>query len=367
MSSSNDNVKPFPPPRQPRTMVWTLILAAGLIGWLVALAVGDPYRAWRALLINFLYFTPLTAGMVTWSAVIMSARGAAMEPVKRSGLIGIAFAPVSLLIFVALWLGRWYWAGWLHEENLPQGLWLHPAFMFARDGLGLVILWTLAALFVYRLRRGRPKVLAAWLAFTYAIVFTLIAFDMVMALDPHWYSTLFGGYFFISGMYIAVCAWTLSSILQRPPVEEVYRRDFGKLIVGFSILTTYMMFSQLIPIWYANLPQEVRFVIPRLRLSPWRWFSLILVVTVYLGPLVLLLGRRWKGSIRYLTAIALLVLCGMWLERWWLVTPTLSPDHVTLGLTELCVTAASLAALVLSAGAFSRRMPAEFPEEGRAS
>jgi len=346
--------------------VWSVVLILGLGGWIGALIVGDPHRAWRALLINFLYFTPLASGMVTWSAVIMAARGAAMEPMKRSGLIGVAFAPVSLLMFAALWFGRSYWAGWMHYEGLSQGLWLDDTFVFARDGIALAILWALAAVFVLRLRRSRPKLLAGWLAFTYCAVFSLVAFDLVMALDPLWFSTLFGGYFFISGMYIAISAWTISAIVQRPPADEEHRRDFGKLIVAFSLLTTYMMFSQLIPIWYGNLPHEVRFVVPRLRLSPWRWFSLFLVLTVYLGPLVLLLGRRSKGSKPYLTAIAMLVLVGMWMERWWLVTPTLS-DRVTLGLTELSITAASLAALILCVGAFSRRMPPEFPEEGRGS
>jgi len=94
--------------------------------------------------------------------------------------------------------------------------------------------------------------------------------------------------------------------------------------------------------------------------------SLALLATCYFGPLVLLLTVWAKRSRPMLGAVAALVLAGMWVERWWLVTPTLS-DRVTLGLTELSITAASLAALVLCAGAFSRRMPPEFPEEGRGS
>lgn len=365
--SSNKSRMDFSAPR-PRywSVVWGAVLVVGLAVWIAALAAGDPHRAWRALLINFLYFTPLAAGMVTWPAVIMAARGAAMEPVRRPALIGIAFAPVSLLSFVALWFGRAYWAGWRQHVPLSQGFWLNEGFVFARNGLGLAILWALAVMFVLRLRKGRPKVLGGWLIFTYCAVFSLLGFDFVMALDPLWYSTLFGAYFFISGMYIAVAAWTLSAIAQCPPVEPAHRRNLAQLMVAFSLLTTYLMFCQLLPIWYENLPHESRFVVVRLRLSPWRWVSLGLLVTVYLGPLAFLLGRRWKGSRWYLIAVTLLVLAGMWVERWWLVTPSLS-GPARLGLAEVSITGASLAALILGAGAFSRRLPPEFPEEGRES
>ena len=84
-----------------------------------------------------------------------------------------------------------------------------------------------------------------------------------MALDPHWYSLLFGGYFFISGMYIAVAAWVAPSATVDDRSTPDHLHDLGKLVVAFSLLTTYMMYSQLLPIWYENLPEEIRFLVPR--------------------------------------------------------------------------------------------------------
>ena len=188
--------------------------------------------------------------------------------------------------------------------------------------IALLVLWALALWFVlWTGHRGR-KVLAAWLAFTFCIVWSLLAFDLVMALDPPWVSSLFGAYFFVTSLYIAMAAWTLLVLLLHPTADRGTRQeDLGKLIVAFSLASTYMMFSQLLPIWYENLGHEVRFVIPRLRLAPWRWVSLGLLTTVYLGPLVLLLTRWSKKTSWYLGAISLIVLVGMWVERWWLVTP----------------------------------------------
>ncbi len=343
--------------------IWAVVLAAGLIGWIICMLYSDPARAWRALLINFLYFTPLTIGMVVWPAVVMLSNGRWAKSLEPLALASVAFAPVSILSFIVLWFGRSYWAAWMHEEPLSQGIWLSNAFIFCRDGAGLLILWALAAWFVFRKSRGKPKgTLAGVLIFAYCIVLSLLAFDLVMALDPHWYSSLFGGYFLVSGMYIAAAAWTLAVLMHRPRADKNQLHDMGKLIVAFSLLTTYMMFCQLLPIWYENLPHEVRFVIPRLRLAPWRWNSLGLLATVYLGPLVLLLLRRAKRSATYLGAIAILILVGMWVERWWLVTPTLN-GKLALGLTEISLTASFVAALALAVVIFKRHVPIEVPQE----
>jgi len=339
-----------------RALVWAVLCLAGVAGWVVCAAGADADRAWRALLINFIYFTPLAAGMVVWPAVVMASRGRWAEPIERGALAGIAFAPVSVLSFAALWLGRGHWAGWMQYKQLPNAAWLNNAFLFSRDAVALAVLWGVAAWFAARMRSGRPKVLGCWLALVYSAVFTLLGFDLVMALDPHWFSTLFGGYFFVSGMYAALAAWTLVTALRRPRPDEEPLQDLGKLIVAFSLLTAYMMYSQLLVLWYENLPNEVRYVVPRLRFARWGWVSAALLAAVYLGPLVVLLTRRSKRNPRFLGAVALVVLAGLWVERWWLVTPALG-GALVLGLTEVFITAAFAAALALGIELFLRRAP----------
>ncbi|MDQ1257026.1 MAG: hypothetical protein QG656_1627, partial [Candidatus Hydrogenedentes bacterium] len=297
-----------------------------------------------------------------------------IEPLERRARAGMAFIPVCFGTFLLLWLGRSHWAEWANQPGLHNAAWLNPGFLFTRDALALLLFWWTAARFArsrnprsgensgiptfvnsvgpisYRPSSGGS---AGMLAFVYCLVFSLLGFDLVMALDPHWFSSLFGAYFFITGLYTAIAAWTFSVLLEKPAVDAAHRKDLAKLIVAFSLLSTYMMFCQLIPIWYENLPEEVRFVIPRLRISPWRWVSLGLLATVYLGPLLLLLPNRAKGSICYLRAIVLLLLTGMWLERWWLVTPTLG-GAFAIGLPEAGATAAFLAAFIMSIRRFSR-------------
>lgn len=347
---------------------WMAVCAAvvvlGVAGWLAYAMALDPPRAWRALLINFIYFTPLAAGMVVWPAVLAAARSEWTGPVERHAMAGLAFAPVSIIALLALVIGREHWAAWLHETHLHNAAWLNAPLLFARDAAAIVVLWALAAIFVVRRRRWRSKVFAGWLVFAYAIVLTLVAFDMVMALDPHWFSALFGGYFFVSGMYAAVAAWTLVALLRSPQADADRRHDLGKLIVTFSLLTTYMMFSQLIVFWYENLPEEVRFVVPRMThwAPPWPAVSAGLLVVVYLGPLVFLLPVRAKRSPACLGIAAAAVLVGLWFERWWLVTPTLG-GPLTVGVVELAITAACAAALALGIGWLWPHLPPPVSEE----
>lgn len=336
-------------------IVWAAVCALGLAGLWSFVSGSDPDRAWRALLINFVYFTGLTTGMVVWPAAALLSRGRWVGPLERAALSGVTFAPFSIAAFAALWVGRERWAAWMHEEHLDIAVWLNASSLFTRDAMALVLLWALALWFVlWAGHRGR-KVLAGWFAFSFCMVWSLLAFDLVMALDPHWVSTLFGAYFFITNLYIGVAAWTFLVLLFHPPGDRGTRQDdLGKLIVAFSLGSTYMMFSQLLPIWYENLAHEVTFVIPRLRLDPWRWVSLGLLMTVYLGPLVLLLTRWAKRTSWYLGSVALMILVGMWIERWWLIAPTLG-GACRLGGPELCATAAFVGALAFGICLFRRR------------
>ncbi|BCS54210.1 hypothetical protein [Geobacter sp. SVR] len=196
------------------------------------------------------------------------------------------------------------------------------------------------------------------LVLVYSLVFSLLGMDLVMALDPKWYSTLAGGYFFMSGLYIAVTGWAFLSVLL-PDADEQQRHDLGKLIVAFSLMTVYLMYSHLMPIWYENLPHEVRFPLARMGSGGWRSVGYLLLVVVYLGPLVMLLTEWAKRNRCSLGCIALLVLAGMWIERWWLVAPTFEPE-LRFGLLECATTAAFAGLLALGLDQFQRRMPPEY-------
>jgi len=351
MSTSERQGKRYP---APRLLVWLLLALGGCLAWLFFLNGSDAGRAWRSLLINFLFFSSLAGGLVVWPAVVRTCNGRWHLQVERLAAAGIAFSIPSLLALILLWIGSPRWAPW-YQARQHQGVWLDNTFLFGRDLAALLLFWGLAFYYQRKLRLDQGHVCGPLLILAYCLVFSLLGFDLVMALDPHWYSNLAGGYFFMSGLYIAITGWTLLAAWQADAREDELH-DMGQLIVAFSLMTTYLMYSHLLPFWYENLPHEIRFLVPRMNFQPWKTVSYLLLGAVYFGPLVLLLTERSKRNRLSLGAISLLVLAGMWVERWWLVAPAFDPA-VRLGLSELSLAAAFLGLLGLGMELFHRRLP----------
>jgi hypothetical protein len=341
-----------------RALIWLALALGGSVGWLFLLQGVDPVRAWRSLLINFLFFSSLSGGLVVWPALVRTCNGHWQREVEGLAGAGIAFSLPSLLALILLWFGSAAWAPW-HHTRFHQGIWLDNSFLFGRDLAALLLFWGLALLYLRKRSRAEGGIVGVLLVLVYCLVFSLLGFDLVMALDPHWYSNLAGGYFFMSGLYIAVTCWSLLAACHSEASEDQLH-DLGKLMVGFSLMTTYFMYAHLLPFWYENLPHEIRFLVPRMNFQPWKSVSYLLLGLVYFGPLVLLLSERAKRSRRILGTVCLLVLGGMWVERWWLVTPTFDPA-LRLGLSELSLATAFLGMLGLGMEQYHRRMPQQYP------
>ncbi|HWI40954.1 MAG TPA: hypothetical protein VNX25_05645, partial [Verrucomicrobiae bacterium] len=191
-----------------RTIGWSLLAAAGLAGWLLSFGDGDIPRVWRALLVNFTFFNSLAAGILCWSAIMTLAQARWLRGIEAIPLAGQAFAIPSVTSLLLLWIGSEKWAPW-YGETFHQGAWLHPTFIFARNLTALLLLWWCGRVYAGRLRHGKVGNSAGIYVFTYCIVLSLLGFDLVMALDPHWFSSLFGGYFFISSLFTGAAAWAL--------------------------------------------------------------------------------------------------------------------------------------------------------------
>jgi hypothetical protein len=309
------------PGKSKNNFIWFILFVLGLILWVITLGENDAEN-WRAVLINFSFFTSVAAGLMIWPAIVTASNGTWSEPVDRIAYTGIAWGIPSIIFLILLWIGSPDWAVWV-KEKVPQEFWLSNNFLFVRDLIFLGAFWIFS---FWYLTKGRKKNLllpSGILILLYAIVFSLLGFDLIMALDPHWYSSGFGLYFFISGLFAASAAWALFSILFADPDKENLH-DLGKLIFAFSILNAYLMFAQFLPIWYENLPEETRFLVPRFNFMDWKAVSYFLLAVIYLGPIVLLLTEWAKKNKWYLGSVSFLILIGMWVERWWLVSADFS-------------------------------------------
>lgn len=324
-----------------------LFSACMLVIWLLMLQQPDPSRAWRGLLVSYLFFTSIAAGLVVLPAIVIASYGEWMRPVEAACRPGLLFALPSMAALILLWAGSDSWAPWMGAPE-EKRWWLDNTFLFVRNLAAQAVFWGMAFLFAKKSRTPQSRLFAGWLIFTYAITFSLSGFDFVMALEPEWYAMMTGGYYSISGLYLSVAAWILLSYMVAPPDVRV-RHDLGKLLMAFCMLTAYLMFSHLFPIWYENLPQETSFLIPRMNLA-WKKISYILLAAVYVGPVLLLLSRRSKQNKWLLLLISLMVIFGMWVERWWLVSAVFEREQVLFGWSELIPFLAFLGLMIFLTG-----------------
>ena len=378
------------------------LLGVGLVGLLAfvyGVVSGNGTRAWLALLVNFLFFAGLAYAGVAVSAILQATCARWGRSLKRLSEATAAFLPVAFVLLVVLLVGITQWAPWIHEPVEARRLWLNIPFFVAREAFLFVLLSGLSLAYVYRSLRpdvgmleesGQRRatglarrligdwrglvderarnqrcqdVLAPCVLIAYGWIVSIVAIDFVVALDAHWFSTLAGAYYFVGNLFIGVAFLALTAIWARDRLRlQAYigdrqLSDVGRLLFGFCILWTYMLWSQYLVIWYGDLPEETVFVADRMQGSwaPVTWIALLMAFGI---PFILLLSRSIKTNRRALTAIALLVLVGMWLERFILVAPSLWHEAgLPLGLIEGLITAGVFSLFWWCYGTFLRTFP----------
>ncbi len=379
------------------------VLAVLGIGLFVALVFGDdPARAWRMFLINFLFFTGIAIAGVLFVAIQKITKARWAGPIVRIAESGVAFLPISLVCFLVLFLGREHLFPWIEHPTPARGQWLTVSWVFWRDLVALLTLFGVAIAFVRnnlkpdlftlrgqvkdeRRRRLYDRVLGGYqgtpedeaaverklsrlapaLVLLYAYMLTIIALDLVMSLAPYWISNLFGAFFFMGAFLTGLTATGLLMVYWRGKLEmrDLIGRqqfhDLGKLIFGFSIFWAYLMYSQLLVIWYGNLREETSFVFFRLW-GEWRPIAILVGLMIFLIPFWGLIWVKAKITPATFTLFIVISLLGVWLERYLLVQPSLVESPM-FGLPEIGISVGFLGLFLLAHGMFAARFPMVSP------
>lgn len=350
------------------------LVILGVVGFTLALGVGAASRAWQAFLVNLLFWLGIAQGGVVVSAAFYLTQGRWAGTVHyRLAEAFAGFLPLGFLLFWFLYFGRELIFPWVLHPLPDKADWLNVPFLFARDGAALFVMTALSLWFI-RVSR-RPDVqrwavesdtidmpppairrLAPAVALCYAAVYTLLAFDLVMSLSPLWHSTLFGWYFFAGAFWSAIVMMAFSAVMLRRALggrgifgRDRFFHDLGKMVFAFSVFWVYLMFAQYLVIWYADIPLETYYVVPRVSHLPWAIPSWTALVLVWAVPFCVLLGKKPKQTPAILGTVAALGLVGMWLERYVLIVPSLSRYQVPFGWVEVLVTAGFSGAFALCA------------------
>lgn len=320
-------------------------------------------RLWASLLSSGLFFLGVAQGGVAFAAIYRVSKGRWGPGVERLGLSGAGFLPVgSLVVLATVVLGGDVLYPWARHAFEGRVTWLSIPFVVARAAAatGLLALLSIRYARIHALRDDprrdeRLDRLAPWLLLAYALLWTLLAFDLLMSLEPPWTSTLFGAYVFIGNLYAGLAAIAVAAAFARgaAAVEVKASHDLGKLLFAFSAVAGDFLWSQYAVIWYGNIPEETAYLARRVDAAPWGGLARTVLVVAFVLPFVLLLFRGVKRRPAALAAVGATVLVGMLLERHLLVLPAVLPAQPGAAFTG--IEAAVAAALALLYAGFIRR------------
>lgn len=360
---------------------WILILFAAIavvgLGTFAVNATGDNASStWQIFLVNFLFWTAVAQGGIIFSCILRITDARWGRSLLRISEGFGSFLPLSFLLLLVIFLGREYILPYTtHHYHHPKEIWLSTGFVASRNIIGFAILLVLNFFYLkYSLKQDydsgssnvdyftKLRKLAPAIIILYVIVFSFFAWDFMMSLDPHWFSTLFGPYYFIGGLISAAGATIILSVaLKRylgldDYLTQHHYWDMGKILQGFSLLWVYLMFSQFLPIWYANMPEESAFVVKRIQPEPFKTFCWTVLTCTFVFPFISLLPRTHKIVTPILVFIASVSFTGLWMDKFILVIPSYA-DSISFGIQHILITAGFLSAFLATFLYFVRKYP----------
>ncbi len=336
----------------------TLLALAGIATWLVPSGAS---HFWHSYLLQFCFFLSLALGALFfvllqhltragWSVVV---RRLAENLAATIPVLGLLFLPIAVLLLSGgTTLFTWNDPVKVSGDSILQGKtpYLNAEFFTIRAAFYLLT-WSGMAYYFRRLSLGQdsnrdPEAtlrLQKWSGpamILFALTVTFAAFDWIMSLDPHWFSAVFGIYYFsgcVVGFLAVLILWAIALRRQGMLNEAItieHYHDLGKLLFGFVFFWAYIAFSQYLLIWYANIPEETAWYLVR-QSDGWQWVSLALLLGHFLIPFFGMLSRHVRRSRVALVAWASFILLMHWLDLYWLIMPQLSPTQPIFGIWDL--------------------------------
>ena len=377
-------------------VIITILFAVGVAAFFAGAFGEHPAHVWQTYLINFLLWSAIAQGAVLFSAVMHMTKARWSGPLAGLSESFAAFFPLSFILFLLLFLGRSHIFPWLHEYLHGKEVWLNIPFLFWRDFFGLLILYLLGFAYLYNALQLkfdpnhsntgiRKYIYSGWQAnrrevsriksrmttwgglyiLAFALVLSLIGYDLVMSMDPHWISTLFGAYHFVKEFYVGLGGLIILASLvylrqgKTSALTESHFHDIGKLFFAFCLLWADFFYVQLVVIWYGNIPEETHYVITRSMLAPWNAVAWSVFGICFVLPFFILLNKKIKTKPVAMIIICSVIITGIWFEHLLLLGPALShgTSSIELHLSDGLISLGFLGLMIFAISFFLRVFP----------
>ena len=181
------------------------------------------------------------------------------------------------------------------------------------------------------------QISAGFLVF-YIYTESMMSWDWVMSVDPHWFSTLFGWYVFASMIVSGITTIALMTIYLKSKgylkfVNDSHLHDLAKYMFGFSVFWAYLWFSQFMLIWYANIPEEVTYFVTRIEDYNIPFFTMFALNFIF--PFLVLMNSDYKRVPWFIVMAGMIILVGHYMDVYNMIMPATVGDRWGFGLSEI--------------------------------
>lgn len=311
-------------------------------------------KPWANLLTNGFFFLAIAAGALFFLAVQYAAQAGWTVVLLRvmEAIAQFIWVPLVVLLLIAIasvfHIGGNHIYHWLaegitdpqssHYDEIIAGKsgYLNGSFFLLRTVL-YVVLWSGAAFLLRKLSKGLDqsgvdaaqqwtkmrKWSVGFLAI-FAITSTTSAWDFIMSIDTHWYSTLFGWYVF-AGMFITALTTIMLIVIflkRQGYLQEVNKshiHDMAKFMFAFSVFWAYLWFSQYMLIWYSNKPEESAYFL--IRFMEFKGLLITMLVMNFVFPILVLMSRDSKRNFGFILTAGIVILLGHWIDVYLMIYP----------------------------------------------
>lgn len=330
------------------TMVGVVLLALSAVGWAI-----DAERFYFSYLIGWVFCLSIAIGALFFVLIQHLTQARWSVVVRRIAEALVWSFPLLALLSIPVLLGMHDLFHWTHHDVMDPNDshfdpilygkrgYLNTPFFLVRLALYFII-WTYLGYKLYTsslkqddsadqtIPASQRKVSAIGLPLM-AITTAFASYDLLMSLDPHWFSTIFGVYFFGASFWTVHAFIALIAILlQRNDglngiIKPDHYHDLGKLMFGFTVFWAYIAFSQYMLIWYGNLPEETVWYRHRLE-HGWQYHSAALLIAHFILPFWILIAKGAKRSKPIMAIMAIWFLVMNWFDFHWIAMPVHSKD-----------------------------------------
>lgn len=343
----------FKIPHKARLVAW-LLTGVGLLA-LVTGFITDQPRLWTSLLLNNFFFLSISLGALFFISVQYVTESGWPVMFQRVPSAMTAYIPVAFVVMLALYPGlqeiyEWAEPGITEKDELIafKSPYLNIPFFYLRMVI-LFAVWIMLAVTMRRLSLredveggikwfNKTKHYSMVFIFVFAITFTVAAFDWIMSVDSHWFSTIFGIRAIIASLYYSVAAIVLTVLcLNRAgyfkQMNKYHLNDYARYLFRLSIVWGYLWFMQYLIIWYANIPETTFYYVYRVS-EPWTAFFYAELIINWTIPFVVLMSDEVARKKPVIVPLSILLLAGFYISLYLQIKPG-STGEINIGFTEI--------------------------------